>query len=104
MTSAPAAANARAMARPRPRVPPVMSATRPDRSNGPRPPSRPEPLTGAPRSRAPVGAAAPGRTTVRGELEDRAGVAGALGDGAGLEQQLQVADHLPDDEQRLLRD
>ena len=102
----------RAIARPSPRVPPVTTATRPDRSN---------------RSRAPRGAAAGVSWLVHGghlrglrfvasgpraARAARGAPAAASArarrrrctprDGARVEQQVEVPEHLPDDEQRLL--
>src|SRR5439155_14879061 len=119
-TCAPARANARAIARPSPRVAPVMTATRPERSNR-RPASSSLLTVSAGSCRAAtswvsgLGVVATGevcrwpRQRRAGappgarQLEARGPVVGdALGHEPGVEQEIEVAEHLPHDEQRLL--
>src|SRR3954471_6009395 len=87
-TCAPAPAKAPAIASPRPRVPPVTTATRPLRSN---------------RDRVSTDGwdiAPPGRWGVAEREAPAPVVAVELAHEAGRVQELEVAEHLPDDEQR----
>src|SRR3954470_6268550 len=89
-TCAPAPAKAPAIASPRPRVPPVTTATRPLRSNRER--ASADGWDIAPRSRSAVVEHEP--TAPVGAVQ--------LAHEAGGVQELEMAEHLPDDQQRLL--
>ena len=100
-TSAPACANPRAIASPSPRVPPVTTATRPERSNG------------AVRRMQRLGwlvqSGPPPRGVGAGEREGRDAVRAAvfghvLADAAGVEQEVEVSEDFPDDQQWLFGD